>query len=43
MAKFGIISDVHANEAALEAVLRELEDVDRIVCLGDVVDMVRPP
>jgi len=35
--RYGIISDVHANLAALEVVLRELRDVDRIVCLGDVV------
>jgi diadenosine tetraphosphatase ApaH/serine/threonine PP2A family protein phosphatase len=34
-----IISDVHGNLAALEAVLEDIEDrkVDRTVCLGDVV------
>ncbi len=37
--KIGIISDIHANLEALEAVLKSLETdkVDRIVCLGDVV------
>ncbi|MFL5956996.1 MAG: metallophosphoesterase family protein [Solirubrobacterales bacterium] len=37
--RYGVISDVHANLHALEAVLAALarEDVDRIVCAGDVV------
>ncbi len=37
--KLGIISDVHANLEALDAVLKrfEVEKVDQIVCLGDVV------
>jgi predicted phosphodiesterase len=35
--KYGIISDVHANLPALEAVLKELEEVDEIICLGDLV------
>ncbi len=37
--KYGIVSDIHANVEALEAVLRRLElaRVDRIVCLGDIV------
>ena len=37
--RLGIISDVHANELALEASLAALErlDVDRLVILGDVV------
>ena len=36
--KFGIISDIHGNYAALEAVSTELErlGVSRIICLGDV-------
>lgn len=34
--KYGIISDIHANEVALEAVLRKLRGVDGIVCLGDI-------
>ncbi|HEY6561285.1 MAG TPA: metallophosphoesterase family protein [Polyangiaceae bacterium] len=36
--RIGLISDVHGNEIALEAVLEKLRDVrvDRIVCLGDV-------
>ena len=37
--RLGLISDVHGNLLALEAVLAELarEEIDRIVCLGDVV------
>ncbi len=36
--RIGIIADVHANLAALDAVLAALaaEPADRIVCLGDV-------
>jgi hypothetical protein len=36
--KLGIISDIHANRVALEAVLADLEHegVERVVCLGDV-------
>ncbi len=32
-----IISDVHANLEALQAVLDEIEGADRIICCGDVV------
>lgn len=37
--KYAIISDIHANEQALRAVLADAhqEGADRIVCLGDVV------
>ena len=37
--KFAIISDVHANEVALRAVLEDAKQngVDKFVCLGDVV------
>jgi predicted phosphodiesterase len=37
--RLGLLSDVHANLQALEAVLRRLDEtaVDRCVCLGDVV------
>jgi predicted phosphodiesterase len=37
--KYAIISDIHANLEALQAVLRDVADqaVDRIVCLGDIV------
>lgn len=37
--KIGIISDIHSNLEALEAVLESLkkESVDRILCLGDLV------
>ncbi len=39
MAKIGLISDLHANIEALDAVLAVLdgEKCDRLVCLGDVV------
>ena len=33
----GVISDVHANQVALEAVLGDMPDVDALVCAGDVV------
>ncbi len=37
--KIGIISDIHGNIKALEAVLKELEkiNVDKIICLGDMI------
>jgi predicted phosphodiesterase len=37
--KIGILSDIHGNLEALEAVLAELdhENVERVLCLGDVV------
>ena len=37
--RIAIISDIHGNLVALEAVLNDLkpEHIDRIVCLGDVV------
>lgn len=37
--KFALISDIHANVEALQAVLNQIkqENIDRIVCLGDVV------
>lgn len=37
MTRLGVISDVHANHVALEAVLADLPPVDQIVCAGDVV------
>lgn len=39
MTRIGLVSDVHANLPALEAVLARLdaEGVDRIICLGDLV------
>jgi putative phosphoesterase len=33
----GVISDIHSNLVALEAVLADIESVDRLVCAGDVV------
>ncbi|MFB6071733.1 MAG: metallophosphoesterase [Halobacterium sp.] len=35
--KVGVISDVHSNVVALEAVLEDMPAVDRLVCAGDVV------
>lgn len=39
MTRTAIVSDIHGNLAALEAVLEDIDSqsVDRIVCLGDVV------
>jgi len=34
---YGLISDIHANLEALDAVLAELSGVDGFVCLGDIV------
>ena len=38
--RLGIISDIHANLEALEVAISRLieEEVDEIVCLGDVID-----
>ena len=38
--KIAVISDIHANLEALEAVLEHIDNqkVDQIVCLGDIVD-----
>ena len=37
--RFALISDIHANLEAMEAVLRDIDQhrVDKIHCLGDVV------
>lgn len=35
--KYGVISDIHSNLEALTVALEFLSDVDRIVCLGDIV------
>jgi predicted phosphodiesterase len=39
MARLAVISDIHGNRVALEAVLRDLDrrDVDAVICLGDIV------
>ncbi len=34
---YGIISDIHSNLEALTAVLKQLKNVDKIICLGDLV------
>ena len=35
--RVAIISDIHANLAAFEAVLADLQDIDELWCLGDIV------
>lgn len=37
--KFGVISDIHGNIKALDAVLKELQTkkIDKIICLGDFI------
>ncbi|MFP8953423.1 metallophosphoesterase family protein [Natrialbaceae archaeon A-arb3/5] len=35
--KVGLISDIHGNRVALEAVLADMPPVDELVCAGDVV------
>ena len=35
--RIGVLSDVHSNRVAFEAVLDDLPDVDALVCAGDVV------
>lgn len=35
--KIGVVSDIHANHTALEAVLADMPDVDMLVSLGDVI------
>ncbi|HIN09173.1 MAG TPA: metallophosphoesterase [Phycisphaerales bacterium] len=39
MSRYGVISDIHGNKQALDAVLEQLGqlNVDRIICLGDIV------
>jgi len=35
--RIGLVSDIHANLPALEAVLEDMPSVDDVVCVGDVV------
>lgn len=35
--EIGIISDIHGNLPALQAVLEEMPAVDRLICVGDIV------
>ena len=37
--KIGLISDIHGNKKALDAVLKQLEEkkIDKIICLGDLI------
>jgi putative phosphoesterase len=36
--KLAIISDIHANTEAMEAVLNSMPPVDKIICAGDIID-----
>jgi putative phosphoesterase len=35
--RFGVVSDIHGNKVALDAVLADMPDVDGLLCAGDVV------
>lgn len=35
--RYIVISDIHSNEPALEAVLRDADSFDAVICLGDIV------
>jgi putative phosphoesterase len=35
--RIGLLSDIHGNAVALEAVLDDMRDVDAVVCAGDIV------
>jgi putative phosphoesterase len=35
--KVGLVSDIHSNRVALEAVLEDMPPVDKLLCAGDVV------
>jgi putative phosphoesterase len=35
--KIGVVSDIHGNRVALDAVLSDMPAVDRVLCAGDVV------
>jgi len=37
MTRIGVLSDIHSNLPALEAVLEDMPDVDAMVCAGDVI------
>jgi putative phosphoesterase len=39
--KIGIISDIHGNAGGLELALSRMDDVDEVVCLGDIVEDFR--
>lgn len=41
--RYGIISDIHSNQEALNACLRQLKYVDKILCLGDIVGYSASP
>lgn len=45
MVRIALISDIHANKVALDAVLRDISRVgaDRIICLGDVATLGPSP
>ncbi len=38
MSKYAILSDIHGNLFALEEVIKDFEDIDYIILLGDLID-----
>lgn len=40
MVTVGVVSDIHANRPALEAVLADMPDVDALACVGDIVGIL---
>jgi len=41
--RIGLISDIHANLPALEAVMAQMPSIDRLICLGDIVGYYADP
>jgi len=41
--RIGIISDIHSNAEAFQAVLNQLTDIDTIICLGDIIGYAADP
>lgn len=37
MTRTAIVSDIHSNYDALDAVLEDMQDMDRLICIGDLV------
>lgn len=41
--RIGLIADIHSNLAALNAVLAQIENVDKLICAGDMVGYYHRP
>ncbi len=39
--RLGLVSDIHGNAAMLEAALRAMGEIDRLVCLGDAISQYK--